>query len=114
MVKLVHKWDSDENITCKEFVKKYAREYNNLFSFVYEPSYIDEWEIETDGNAEDIWEQMVLMLYDKDDRLNFISSYNMCPEDLIEGRTDYDTMKGYAIDMMSFIENILELISNID
>lgn len=114
MVKLVHKYDSDENITCKEFVKKYASEYYKLFSWRTRPSYINEWEIETDGKAKDIFEQMVLMLYNRDDRLRFISYYESFPEDMIEGRTDFDEMKGYAIDMKHFIENVLELVSKIE
>ena len=114
MVKLTHKYDNEETITCKEFVKRYAGEYNKLFSWGDRPSYMDEWEIETDGHPEDLWEQMVLMLFNKENRLNFFSLYNRFPEDLVEGRTDYDDLLNYAVDMMSFIEMVLEFVSKVD
>lgn len=114
MVKIYDKSNRENELTCREFVKKYGKQFSEFFSWSNRVNPENDYEIETDGNAKDIWELMVLMMLNWENDTGFIHSYEMTPEDLVEDRTDYDEMKSYAIGLARFIERALELLANME
>lgn len=113
MVKIHDKFDEEDDLTCREFVKKYGRVFYRFNSWRNPIRPEQDYDIETDGNAENIWELMVLMMLDRDSDTRFIHFYESFPEDFIEGRTEYSELKEYATDMKRFIERALCMLSDI-
>lgn len=59
------------------------------------------------GEAEDSIEGLVNAEINGDECLNYWNVKNNCPEDLIESRTNWDEMKGYADGLYWFINSVI-------
>lgn len=58
------------------------------------------------GKPDNILEELAYSEIEYLSELSYCSIRDHCPEDLIESRTDWDTLKGYADDLASFIERL--------
>lgn len=59
------------------------------------------------GEAENSIERLVNAEINGDGCFNYWNVKNNCPEDLIESRTSWDEMKGYADGLCSFISSVI-------
>ena len=93
----INEWivKNGKEVSLEEYFKDYNRE-----------SFYKEYRYEHFGEIKNIFEQLAAAEMSYDDELYYCEMKKNSPEDLIESRTDWDTLKEYADGMSYFIERV--------